>query len=92
MLNLIFEKGEVRRFEFTARSQKPNDPVVITSAAWALYNTETDALAAKGAGEVVRNTISVLVPFETEGKYMLEVTATIPPEIVKERIEMRVVK
>lgn len=90
MLNLIFEKGEVRKFEFTARSQKPNDMVIVTSAKWTLFNLENNSEEASGVGDILRNTISVLVPFYVPGKHMLEITATIPPEIIKERIEMKV--
>lgn len=90
MLNLIFEKGEIRRFEFTARSQKPHDTVVVTSAKWSLVNLETEQEEASGIGDIIQNTISVLVPFNVPGKHMLEVTAVIPPETIKERIELKV--
>ena len=68
MLELIFEKGEVRRFEFTARSQKPFDPVVITSAQWTLTDKESGTVTAEGQGDVLRDNISILIPFETAGK------------------------
>ena len=90
MLNIPIEKGEVRRFQFEARSNIPNEQLVIASATWSLL--QNGEVTASGIGEVDRRTISVLVPFENDGIFTLELTVEIPPEIIKERIDLQVVK
>ena len=88
MLNLPIEKGEIRRFQFEARSNIPNEQLVITAVSWSLLQngeaTET------GTGTVDGRKISVLVPFSSAGLFTLELTVEIPPEVIKERIDIQV--
>ncbi len=92
MLDLIFEAGEVRRIEFRAKSRDPFETMVITQAEWTLRSIRTEETLASGSAEIRGDRIMSLVPLIDEGRYIFELTATIPPEVIKERIDIRVVK
>ncbi|MBR1810992.1 MAG: hypothetical protein IJ766_04990 [Clostridia bacterium] len=91
MLNLQFEAGEVRRIEYKAQSNKPEETVVIAWAKWELKDPQTEHTIDFGKSEIDGQTIISLVPLMNEGKYIFELTARIAPEIVKERLNIRVV-
>ena len=91
MLNLQFEAGEVRRIEYKAQSTKPEESLVIAWAKWELKDPKTDLVIDFGKCEIDGVNIISLVPLMNEGKYIFELTARIAPEIVKERLDIRVV-
>ena len=92
MLDLIFEAGEVRRIEFKAKSRHPWETMVIASASWQLWDAKTGEQLSNGPAEIKHDSIISLVPLLNEGKFIFELTAQIPPEIIKERLDIRVVK
>ena len=92
MLDLTFEAGEVRRIEFRAKSRDPLETMVITGAEWTLRGFQSQEPLASGRAEILGDRILSLVPLTEKGRYLFELTVTIPPEVIKERIDIRVVK
>lgn len=92
MLDLLFEAGEVRRIEFKAKSRRPWETLVIASAGWRLWDAKTGEQLSSGSAEIRNDSIVSLVPLLNEGRYIFEVTAQIPPEVIKERLDIRVVQ
>ena len=92
MLDLLFEAGEIRRIEFKAKSRRPWETMVIASASWQLWDAKTGEPLSTGPAEIKNDSIISLVPLLTEGRYIFELTAQIPPEVIKERLDIRVVK
>lgn len=91
MLNLQFEPGEVRRIEYKAQSNKPDETIVIAWAKWELKDPKTEIVIDFGKSEIDGQTIISLVPLMNVGKYIFELTVKIAPEIIKERLDIRVV-
>ena len=90
MISACFNKGEIRRFEFVVLNESANAVCVITRANWTLIEKETTEIVASAYCSVEENKIEAIVPLNTDGIYILEVTAEVPPEILKERIEFKV--
>ena len=91
MLNLEFEAGEIRRIEYKAESQRTGEAIVVAWAKWELKDPQTDHVIDFGRSEIDGTTIISLVPLMNEGRYIFELTARIAPEIIKERLGVRVV-
>ena len=91
MLNLQFEAGEVRRIEYKAQSNKEGETIVITWAKWELKDPRTEHVIDFGKSDIDGVTIISLVPLMNEGKYIFELTVKIAPEVIKERLDIRVV-
>ncbi len=91
MLDLIFEAGEIRRIEFRAKSRRPWETMVIASATWKLWDAKTGEQISEGRSEIKNDSIISLVPLLEEGRFIFELTATITPEVIKERLDIRVV-
>ena len=84
-----FEVGEVRMFEFQVTS-KNKAAVIITSATWELKKRDT--VVTRGDCNINKDYISMLVPMQTPGDFLLEIKAEIPPETIIERMHIRVVE
>ncbi len=97
MISEIFEKGETRQFPFRLYNNIDNETLVIQSAAWKLTTNDIDE---EKRTEICSGVCTVngdmlitsLVPLNVSGDFMLEVTAEIPPETIKERLRIRVVE
>lgn len=83
-----FLLGEEKWLEFKARPRREGDTLVVTGASYTLTNeggtTET------GECEVERNIIRALISPPAAGVYTFELSVTIPPETIKERVVVRV--
>ncbi len=90
MENLIFEKGEVRKFEYSVRTSPVNDSLVVTAASWKLIGANGE-IVNNGVCEISGKLISVLISFQYTGVFTLEVTATVPPETIIDRTLLKVV-
>lgn len=91
MENLIFEKGEVRKFEYQLRSSTVNELLVITAASWKMLSGKGEIISS-GVCDISGTTVSMLVSMKYTGTFTLEVTATVPPETIIDRMSLRVVE
>lgn len=92
IINYTFKKGEVRKFEFRVCNNIENESIIIQSATWRVTGRDKQD-ADSGSCTVSEDyVISMVVPLLNEGDFVLEVTAQIPPEIIKERFGIRVVE
>lgn len=91
MENLTFEKGEVRKFEYSVRTTPVNDSIVVTAASWKLIDSNGD-MVNNGDCDVSGTIISMLITLQSAGFFTLEVTAMIPPETIIDRILLKVVE
>lgn len=90
MENLIFEKGEVRKIEYSVCSSPSNESLVITQASWKLIGPNGEVVES-GTCDVKERKISMLIAFQVSGSFTLEVTTTIPPETIIDRMLVKVV-
>ncbi|MBR3767513.1 MAG: hypothetical protein IKL10_04645 [Clostridia bacterium] len=91
MENLIFEKGEVRKFEYSVRTSPSTDTLVVTSATWKLLGCKGEVISS-GVCDISGTNISMLVSLQKTGTFTLEVTAIVPPETIIDRTLLRVVE
>lgn len=91
MENLIFEKGEVRKFEYSVRASPSNDNLVVTAASWKLIDANGEIIT-NGICEISGTLISMLISLQSTGVFTLEVTATVPPETIIDRNLLKVVE
>lgn len=89
MENLIFEKGEVRKFEYQLRSSPMNELLVITSASWKMISGNGEIISS-GLCDIHGTIVSMLVSMNHTGTFTLEVTAIVPPETIIDRMLLRV--
>lgn len=90
MENLIFEKGEVRKFEYSVRTSPENNSLVVTAASWKLIGANGEVVN-NGVCEIAGTLISTIIAFQSTGVFTLEVTATVPPETIIDRTLLKVV-
>ncbi len=91
MENLIFEKGEIRKFEYSIRTSPATDIIVVTTANWKLLGCKNEIICS-GVCDISGTIISMLVSMQKAGTFTLEVTATVPPETIIDRMILRVVE
>ena len=84
-----FEKGEIRRLEWSVCAEEST--IVITGTNWKLINKDNLTMVDEGACEIDGRKLTAIVSFPQTGRYDVEITATIPPEIVIERLSVTVV-
>ena len=91
IINYTFEKGEVRQFQFRICSNVKNETLVVQSATWRLIDRSMEDVATGECEVLPNNRIQMLIPLTESGSYTVELTAVIPPETIKERVQIKVV-
>ena len=83
-----FYLGEEKWLEFKARPRREGDTLVITRAGYTL--TDAQGAAQTGDCEIDGPVVRALISPPAAGVYVFELSVTIPPETVKERVVVRV--
>lgn len=89
MSDYTFIKGEKPNLGFVVRNVE-DETIVITEAIFCLTNDQGE-IALSGNCIIEEDSVFVLLPLNEVGEFTLEITVTVPPEIIKERIDIRVV-
>lgn len=75
-----YQVGECKYIDWHIQSNRAHDCVVVTAAAWVLYDKATGDKVEEGVCEISRDVVSALLQPSAAGKYLLTATVTVPPE------------
>lgn len=84
--SITFYQGEERVVDAEIGSKNPNETIVVTSATWTLTDRRNGEIVDSGSCEVDGRTLTVFFGSNVTGRYMLEVTAHVGRETIKQRI------
>lgn len=84
--------GESWYFEFEVRATDRNAAVIITESSYTLADLNTKDIVASGPCEINGNTIKALITPTEVGVFILTVSATMPPEIIQNRLKLIVLE
>lgn len=89
MGTLEFNVGEKKYVDAIIRTKNENDVVIINEAKWELYET-LESKIGNGNCSVSGDKVSALIETNKKGNYILSFIVTIGPEIIIEKIALRV--
>lgn len=77
-----FKLGEKKYIDWVLKKNRVNDVLVVERATWQLKDLASGEIKDAGTCEIERDTVSVLLHPENKGNFVLEVTISVPPEVV----------
>lgn len=86
--SISFYQGEARVVDAEIGSVDPDETIIVSSATWKLTDRGSGETVVSGNCEIDGKRISVFFGSEVTGVFVLEVTATVGRETIKQRVNV----